>query len=113
MLHQLPRRQTLHAAGLGLSAVKLNVQSFIASADPIRFAGHRVCGAADLYAGRHVLAKQITNNPIYSRHATITNSLTARTSPAGLAAVPDHGRVQCRQRYLLREAHGTYAAAGL
>ena len=75
---------------------------------------------ADLYDGRHTLAKEITNNPSLPTTRRYQELLDRKDIDCIIAAVPDHWhkrsrrrRLQCRQRYLLREAHVAHGRTGL
>jgi predicted dehydrogenase len=109
MSTQFPRRNFLKATGLALSAMSLKAQSFTGSSEPIRFGiigvgmegsgvlsnaialpGTKCVAAADLYDGRHILAKQITNNPNLFTTRNYHELLERKDVDCILAAVPDH-----------------------
>jgi predicted dehydrogenase len=108
----LPRRHFLQGSGLTLSALStrnLPAQSNSSSADRIRFGiigvgmegsgvlknaielpGVECVAAADLYDGRHTLAKQITGNPNLFTTRQYHDLLNRKDIDCILAAVPDH-----------------------
>jgi len=116
MSTRLPRRRFLQAGSLALSALtspKVNLlaaQSFNASSkETIRFGiigvgmegagvlanaialpGVECVAAADLYDGRHTLAKQITGNPNLYTTRNYKELLDRKDIHCILAAVPDH-----------------------
>jgi predicted dehydrogenase len=119
MENRLPRRNFLQATGLTLSAfsaanpITLNAQSSSTSRTPpsgdrIRFGiigvgmegsgvlksaidlpGVECVGAADLYDGRHTLAKEITGNPNLFTTRNYHDLLNRKDIDCILAAVPD------------------------
>ena len=142
MKTRVPRRQFLQASGAALGAfgavhsASLNAQSANSpsgsmSGERIRFGiigvgmegsgvlktaielpGVECVGAADLYDGRHLLAKQITGNPNLFVTRNYQDLLKRKDIDCILAAVPGllayarcRGCVQRGQGYLLREAY--------
>jgi predicted dehydrogenase len=125
MKNRVPRRKFLQASGVALSAfgavksASLNAQSANSASGPIpgdrtRFGiigvgmegsgvlknaielpGVECVGAADLYDGRHTLAKQITGNPNLFTTRDYHDLLNRKDIDCILAAVPDfwHMRV--------------------
>jgi len=115
MPNQIPRRHFLQTTGLALSALAsakatiLAPPSFAPSEGKIRFGiigvgmegssllGNAIAlpniecvGAADLYDGRHTLAKQITGNPNLFTTRQYKELLDRKDVDCILAAVPDH-----------------------
>ena len=115
MANRLPRRDFLHATALAVSAfgaskaTPLQAQTFNSSGNRIRFGiigvgmegsgvlanaielpGVQCVGAADLYDGRHLLARQITDNPNLFTTRNYRELLERKDIDCILAAVPDH-----------------------
>ncbi len=111
MSSPIPRRRFLQASGLSLSALALEAQTPTAppGGERIRFGiigvgmegsgllenaialpGVECMGAADLYDGRHTLAKQITGNPNLFTTRNYHELLDHKDVDCILAAVPDH-----------------------
>jgi len=106
----LPRRDFLQVGGLALSALSLGSSSAAQTeGDKIRFGiigvgmegsgvlsnaialpGVECVGAADLYDGRHLLAKEITGNPNLFTTRRYHELLERKDVDCILAAVPDH-----------------------
>lgn len=115
MAELLPRRRFLQAGGAALTALNMraiplmNAERTAASGERIRFAiigvgmegagvletaiqlpGVECVGAADLYDGRHTLAKEITGNPNLFTTRRYQELLDRKDIDCILAAVPDH-----------------------
>jgi predicted dehydrogenase len=115
MSSTFPRRRFLQSAGAGsllftrLQADVPPAQSNVAPSDRIRFGiigigmqgsgllstainlpGVECVGAADLWDGRHVLAKEITNNPRLPTTRRYQELLDRKDIDCIVAAVPDH-----------------------
>jgi predicted dehydrogenase len=116
MSNRVPRRNFLQATGLALSALGASEATLLkadpfapASGEPIRFGiigvgmegsgvlanaialpGVECVAAADLYDGRHLLAKQITGNPNLFTTRNYHELLDRKDIDCILAAVPDH-----------------------
>jgi predicted dehydrogenase len=115
MPKRIPRRNFLQSTGLAISALApakgtvLNPPAFAATTDKIRFGiigvgmegsgvlsnaialpGIECVGAADLYDGRHTLAKQITGNENLFTTRNYHELLARKDVDCILAAVPDH-----------------------
>jgi predicted dehydrogenase len=113
--NRMGRRHFLQAGGLALSALSasepilLKAEAFHATGDKIRFGiigvgmegsgvlgsaiglpGVECVGAADLYDGRHTLAKQITGNANLFTTRQYKELLDRKDIDCILAAVPDH-----------------------
>ena len=73
----------------------------------ITIPGVECVGAADLYDGRHTLAKEITSNSSLPTSRHYRDLLNRKDIDCIVAAVPDHCCGRCMQRgqgHLLREA---------
>ena len=115
MSDRVGRRHFLQAGGLALSALSaskstlLRADAFHATGEKIRFGiigvgmegagvlgsaitlpGVECVGAADLYDGRHILAKQITGNANLFTTRQYKELLERKDIDCILAAVPDH-----------------------
>jgi predicted dehydrogenase len=115
MPNKIPRRNFLQSTGIALSALAparatvLDPPAFAPTTDKIRFGiigvgmegsgvlsnaialpGIESVGAADLYDGRHTLAKQITGNENLFTTRNYHELLARKDVDCILAAVPDH-----------------------